>query len=74
VSQGVDPSGLGLDFGVPTPTAKVGLAAAAGLVVFLLARKAKLPVAAQAVLATGAGALAYGVAPLKAAVVGILPP
>ncbi len=74
VSQGVDPSGLGIDLGVDAPVAKTGLAIAAGVVAFLLARRMKLPLPAQAVLATGAGALVYGIKPIEAAIVGVLPP
>jgi len=74
LARGVDPSGLGLDVLSSPDTTKLALAGLAGVLVFLVARKVKLPLPAQAVLATGTGALVYGISPIKAAIVGVLPP
>jgi len=74
LARGVDPSGLGLGSFGQDDTAKIALAGLAGLAVFFIANKAKVRKGVSLVLATGTGALVYGVSPLKAAIVGILPP
>lgn len=72
-SGGHSPDGLGAWTNMEPKN--VILAALAGAATFILARKAiKLSFAPSIVAATGVGAMAYGIHPIKAAIVGILPP